>query len=279
MKATRTQSADIDTGTHVAITYASTAVAPLRYAVLAQVVAGLIMVISMAWLAPSVPVPVLLLALLHGLCALLVATALRLPRWWWLISFLFAPLAVLALSLGWPPWAWLLGFVLLLLVFWRTDTSRVPLYMSNSSTTHRLVMLLPVAPCRLIDLGCGDGRVLRKLAHARPDCQFVGLEYAPLTWVWAWIWSLHLPNLHIGYGSFWVHSLADYDVVYAFLSPVPMSRLWAKACAEAKSGALLVSNSFAVPGIEPTQQVHVEDRRETCLYVYSLIGYPSHTLP
>lgn len=238
--------------------------------------AGLIVAVSMAGLAPSVPVPLLLLALIHGLCALLVAAVMRLPRWWWLISFLFAPLAVLALSLGLPPWVWLLGFVLLLLVFWRTDTSRVPLYMSNFSTTERLVALLPVVPCRLIDLGCGDGSVLRQLAHARPDCQFFGLEHAPLTWAWAWIWGLHLPNLHIGYGSFWGHSLADYDVVYAFLSPVPMSRLWAKACAEAKPGTLLVSNSFAVPSIAPTRQVHVDDSRETCLYVYSLVGSPSH---
>lgn len=276
MKVTTTQPLETDAGAQVPTESASTAAAPLRYAALAQGVAGLVVAGCMVWLAPPSPVPALLLASLHGLCAALVAAVLRLPRWWWLISFLFAPLAVLALGLGWPPWAWLLGFVVLLLVFWRTDASRVPLYMSNASTAQRLAKLLPVAPCRLVDLGCGDGRLLRQLARTRADCQFVGLEHAPLTWAWAWLWGLHVPNLYIGFGSFWEHSLADYDVVYAFLSPVPMTRLWDKACAQAKPGALLVSNSFAVSGITPALQVQVEDSRETCLYVYKLAGNPVH---
>lgn len=244
---------------------------PLRYAALAQVVAGLAVGSATLWLAPATPIPLLLWACVHGFCAGLVAALLRLPRWWWLISFLFAPLAVLALGLGLPPWAWLLGFVLLLLVFWRTDASRVPLYMSNARTAQALVALLPAAPCRVIDLGCGDGRLLRQLAKARPDSQFVGLEHAPLTWAWAWVWSARSANLHIGCGSFWTHSWGDlnqYDVVYAFLSPIPMPRLWDKSTTQAKPGSLLVSNSFEVPDVAPLQTVQVDDSRSTRLYVY-----------
>jgi hypothetical protein len=244
---------------------------PLRYAALAQVLAGSVVCGATLWLVPGAPIPLLLWACVHGFCAGLVAALLRLPRWWWLISFLFAPLAVLALGLGLPPWAWLMGFVLLLLVFWRTDSSRVPLYMSNATTAQSLVALLPAAPCRVIDLGCGDGRLLRQLAKVRPDSQFVGLEHAPLTWVWARVWSSGLANLHIGCGSFWTHRLGDlgsYDVVYAFLSPIPMSRLWDKSTAQAKPGSLLVSNSFDVPNVAPLQTVQVDDGRRTRLYVY-----------
>ena len=42
--------------------------------------------------------------------------------------------------------------------------------------------------------------------------------------------------------------------------------VWRKACAELQPGALLVSNSFPVEGIEPYKVVEVDDRRRTRLY-------------
>ena len=239
--------------------------APLRAALGAQL-GGAVLRLLLLQALPHID-PWLLVGL-QGLAAMLIAILLRLPNWWWLISLLFAPLAQGGVALNLPPWTWLLGFILLLLVFWRTDASRVPLYLSNTATAEALAQLLPSQPCRLIDLGCGDGRLLRQLARQRPDCQFEGWEHAPLTWAWAWIASRRLPNLHIRLGSFWGHSLADYDCVYAFLSPVPMRRLWDKARQEMAGGALLISNSFAVPDIAAQTVCQVEDGRQTQLHVY-----------
>ncbi|HAD86437.1 MAG TPA: methyltransferase type 12, partial [Rhodospirillaceae bacterium] len=61
-----------------------------------------------------------------------------------------------------------------------------------------------------------------------------------------------------------------FDMVYCFLSPVPMERLYAKAKDEMQPGCLFVSNSFAVPGVEPDEVVTVDDRRRTRLLVYRL---------
>ena len=47
-----------------------------------------------------------------------------------------------------------------------------------------------------------------------------------------------------------------------------MPEVWRKACAELQPGALLVSNSFPVEGIEPYKVVEVDDRRRTRLYCY-----------
>ena len=68
--------------------------------------------------------------------------------------------------------------------------------------------------------------------------------------------------------DFWPEPLASYDFVYAFLSPAPMPRLWEKARAEMAPGALLVSNSFKVPGASILQEVRVGDRRGTRLHCY-----------
>jgi hypothetical protein len=110
--------------------------------------------------------------------------------------------------------------------------------------------------------------LLRQLARLRPDCQFVGIEHAPLPWLWARIAALGEPNILIRYGDFWKQHLGLFDLVYVFLSPAPMPQFWEKAGAEMKPGALLVSNSFAVPGESPERVIEVEDRRRTRLYCY-----------
>lgn len=166
-----------------------------------------------------------------------------------------------------PGW-YLAAFILLLLVFWRTDRSRVPLFLTNTTTARAVASLLPRSRFTLIDLGCGDGGLLRHLARTRPECDFLGVEHAPLPWLWARLASLALPNCCIRLGDFWGRHLGKQDVVYAFLSPAPMPRLWRKAREEMRPGSLLISNSFPVPDIEPGQVVEVGDRRRTRLYCY-----------
>jgi hypothetical protein len=243
---------------------------PLRTAILAQLLGGFIAASLIQIGYPKLFGHTLLAAAVQGACAALVSQKLDAPRWWAVIHLAFMPLVALAYGLGIDPLWYLAFFTLLLLVFWRTDKSRVPLYLSNSATADALVALLPATPCHVLDLGCGDGRLLRRLARARPDCEFLGIEHAPLTWLWAWLGALGLINCRIRRGDFWRQSLGLFDVVYAFLSPVPMARLWHKTCAEMRPGTLLVSNSFAVPDIDPETTVSVADQRRTHLYCYRL---------
>ncbi len=210
----------------------------------------------------------IVLAMLQGGIAAIISSRQNAPYWWLLIHLGFAPLAVIVQGLQLAPGWYLAGFLLLLAIFWRTDQSRVPLYLSNRATSQALLDLLPKSPGRIIDLGCGTGSLLCRLARARPDCHCVGIEHAPLPWLIARLRTLGLPNVTIRRGDFWPESLAAYDFVYAFLSPAPMPRLWEKACAEMSPGALLVSNSFEIPGASVLQEVRVGDRRGTRLHCY-----------
>ncbi len=233
--------------------------------------AALLLVLLIAlWPAPGLP-PWLLLTL-QGVLAAAASALLRAPRWWWWINAAF-PLCVYgALQLTIEPLWYLAAFVLSLLVFWRTDQSRVPLYLSSRATAQALLALLPGEPVGVIDLGCGDASLLRRLARARPDCFFLGLEHAPLTAAWAKLASRRLSNLEVRRGDLWQENLAPYALVYAFLSPEPMPRLIAHARRTMGEGALLVSNSFMAPGAEPESVIDVEDRRRTRLYCYRMRG-------
>ncbi len=241
---------------------------PVRSAVLAQILGGIVAggLIQLAW--PGLWRMPLAVAFVQGACAALTSHKLEAPPWWLAIHFVFAPLVVSAGMLNIAPGWYLAGFVTLLLVFWRTDRSRVPLYLTNATTAGAVAGLLPPQPCHVIDLGCGNGGLLRHLARQRPDCEFVGIEHAPLPWLWARLGTMGLPNVQIRYGDFWPLHLGLFDAVYAFLSPAPMSQLWVKARGEMKEDALLVSNSFTVPDATPERIVEIDDQRATHLYLY-----------
>lgn len=245
---------------------------PLVGALLAQVLGSLLAAIVLVVVLPEMLDAPLVAAAIQGGCAAIVSHRLRAPSWWQAIHLVFLPLLALASRLGLPPWFWLSGFVILLLVFWRTDRSRVPLYLTNATTADRIAMLLPPTPCFVLDIGCGDGGLIRHLARLRADCEFVGIEHAPLTWLWARLASLGFDNVQIRYGDFWQPPFTPYDFVYAFLSPAPMTRLWEKARDEMRPGTLLISNSFAVPGLPAEKEIGVADRRASKLFCYRIPG-------
>jgi hypothetical protein len=227
------------------------------------------LVVGLARLGQVDPRPIaLILALLQGGIAAMIAQRQHAPPWWLGIHLAFIPLVVFAQGLDIAPGWFLALFLLLLAIFWRTDKSRVPLYLTNRATAAALIQLLPAGPQQIIDIGCGDGGLLRQLALARPDCRFVGIEHAPLTWLVARLRTLGLTNVSIRYGNFWAEPLGGYCLVYAFLSPAPMSQLWEKLRLEMAAETLFISNGFAVPGVVPTREIAIPDRRHTRLYLY-----------
>jgi hypothetical protein len=241
---------------------------PALKALVAQLLGGIAAGLALAF--PGMALDGLAFALAQGVLAALAAAALRSAPWWLPIHLAFVPALVAAARLSIAP-AWYLGaFAALLLVYWSSFRTQVPLYLSNRATAAALLALLPDdQPAAVVDLGSGTGGLLRHLAAARPDCRFLGIETAPLPLLVSRRPPRHA-NLSLRWGDFWHESLAAYDVVYAFLSPVPMARLWHKARSEMRPGTLLVSNSFAVPDAAPTQVVEVADRRRTRLYCYRI---------
>lgn len=240
---------------------------------LSQVIAGLIVVgggrlLSDAGWIDTLPRPGLLAV--SGMLAAAIGLPLGLRRGWILLQALLPTAFDQAMRLDLPAWIYLVLFVLLLLVFRNSAIGRIPLYLTNRRTHAALARLLPDRPLSFVDLGCGLGGVVMQLGRLRPDGRFLGIESAPLPFVASWLRHrlFGTVNTMVDYGDFWHRSLAPFDVVYCFLSPVPMGALYRKARAEMRPGSLLISNSFAVPDVPPDRVVEVDDGRRTQLNVW-----------
>jgi len=207
-----------------------------------------------------------------------IAAVLHSARWWLPIHLGFVPLLVVAGKLDVAPGWYLLGFATLLAVYWSSFRTQVPLYLSGRKTAQAVAALLPAnRPQRVLDIGSGTGSVLRRLAQSRPDCVFDGIEIAPAPWLLSTLLARARTNVRFRRGDFFAQPWRDHDVVYAFLSPVPMARVWEKARRELPAGAIVISNSFAVPGAVPERTIEVGDARGTILYVYRIAGAGSTT--
>lgn len=229
----------------------------------------------------NLPTTPLAFALLCGLIAMALSHLAGLARWWLLIQFLFAPALVLMLALNIPSGFFLATFLLLLIVYWSTFRSQVPLYLSSNKVWRALERLLPPPSdsrkFRFIDLGSGLGGVLTHLAQVRPDGHYSGVEAAPLPWLLSWL-RIKLGGYRqcrVHWGSLWDNNLgachlAQYDVVFAYLSPVPMERLWKKARAEMRPGSIFISSTFAVPELSPHETIETDDLHDSTLFVWRM---------
>lgn len=123
-----------------------------------------------------------------------------------------------------------------------------------------------------MDIGSGMGGILAHLAKVRPDGHYYGVETAPLPFLASWL-RIKLGGYHncrIEWRSLWVCDFSQYDIVFAYLSPAPMERLWQKIRNEMRPGTLFVSNTFTVPGQTPQSTITLDDLHGSTLYVWRI---------
>jgi hypothetical protein len=194
----------------------------------------------------------------------------KLPKWFLYISILFPILLVIGLQFSHvSSWVYGLLFAFFALTFSHTLKERVPLYLSNKQTHEALRKFLTQQQAStFIDLGSGLGGVVR--AMNQQNITSVGVESAPLLWGVSALLSTLTSKGKILRKNIWDTDLLDFDVVYAFLSPAIMDKLYIYLHSEMKAGSTFISNSFAVHGVEPDEVWQLSDHRKTKLYFYKI---------
>lgn len=201
-----------------------------------------------AGLFASFKVDLFVVAALQGLFAACASRWLGLAPWWLVIQLLFPPLILLTLSLRLPPAVFLLAFLFFVVLYWSCFRTQVPYYPSRRFAGQALLQQLPSNPgLRIIDIGSGLGGLVLHLAQMRSDSEVIGIELAPLPWFISYCRARfgRRPAQFLR-GDYQALDFSRFDVVFAYLSPAAMSRLWCKAKAEMRGGSMLFSYEFLI---------------------------------
>ena len=130
--------------------------------------------------------------------------------------------------------------------------TRGALYVSTSRV--RISAFLDAVPmCAgqlLVDIGCGDGRVLRQVRR-KYEVRAVGYELNLLAYVKARLLCFGHEDIQVKWRNFWTVDLSNADVVFCYLFPDVMKDLAAKLQSDLKPGAVVVSCNFHLPGCSP----------------------------
>ena len=179
--------------------------------------------------------------------------------WIWIFIILAGGLFALKI-------VYVLGIVLVL------PFTQGALYVSTSRA--KIAAFINAVPMRadqtLVDLGCGDGRVLRE-AQKRYGVHTIGYEINPMAYLKARIFSFGQNKIKIRREDFWEADLSDADVVFCYLYPDVMKKLAAKLAVGLKPGTLVVSSNFSLPGFVPSKVLRLENSwHNDPIYVYRL---------
>ena len=160
--------------------------------------------------------------------------------------------------------AYVFGTVLVL------GKTRGALFVSTSRV--RINSFLEAVPMqadqRFIDLGCGDGRVLR-WARKRYGVQATGYELNPFAFLKARLLCFGRRGIRIRWQDFRQADLSKADVVFCYLFPDLLQEMAGLFMARLKPGAVLVSCNFVLPGYTPWKVIRPEGSLDSDpIYIY-----------
>ncbi len=105
----------------------------------------------------------------------------------------------------------------------------------------------------LLELGCGDGKVL--IAAARQGIYAVGYELNPLLAATAWLRTRRYRKyVRVIWGDFWRLPWPEAQAIFVFLLPKYMPKLHKKVIQYKHKPVKLVSYAFAIPGVAPSAE-------------------------
>lgn len=114
----------------------------------------------------------------------------------------------------------------------------------------------------LLELGCGDGKILLAAAHV--GVKSVGYELNPILALIARIRTLkYRKTVKVIWGNFWFKPLPPAEAIFVFLLPKYMKKLDTKIMQSKQKPVKLVSFAFEVPG-----KVAVTSKDGVFLYDY-----------
>lgn len=118
----------------------------------------------------------------------------------------------------------------------------------------------------ILELGSGFGSLALAAAKACPDARVIGYEISPVPLFFSRMRAFvgGLKNVKFVSGNFYEHDFSQANIVMTYLTINLMEKLRPKLEAELKTGAIVICNTFHVPGWTPTSEEMISN------FVYEL---------
>lgn len=168
-----------------------------------------------------------------------------------LLSVIFTIL-ILNIESYWLKLGLLAVLILLLIPGIYAMTTGAPFVITRSRQMQSMLKLGRfLAKDRVVELGCGDGRIIRAVSEKGVKTA-IGYEFSLPTYLWAKISSfIKGKGERIEFANFWKKDFSKVDVVMCFLLQDAMNDFEKKIWPTLKKGTRVVSNTFKLKGVKP----------------------------
>lgn len=156
------------------------------------------------------------------------------------------------------------------LVFYSVVYGISPTPTSKTVKEELLKMIPSEVRGKVVELGSGWGTLVFALAERLPHCSVRGYEISPLPYVVSVIRKRlsGCANATFLRQNFFKVSLEGTSLIVCYLYPGAMHRLQKKLRGELRSGALVLTHTFAFPGWTPIDSRIAGDIYRTPVYLY-----------
>lgn len=156
--------------------------------------------------------------------------------------------------------------IYLVISFIRSKNGKYPPYFPSFGRMRKTViseanqiLKKSTSPTNIVDLGCGDGSLLRSLAKNHPQHHFKGYEWSSLPYKLASYFSKPYKNIKIYKQDFMKTDLKETNLVICFLSNEIAPEVSAKLKKELSKGSIIISAAFALPNIKLIKEIQTKN--------------------
>jgi hypothetical protein len=161
--------------------------------------------------------------------------------------------------------------IFLMILFWTIKNGITPMPTAPKVKKTLLNELPKKLNGTIIDLGSGWGTLCFSLAKKYPHCTVVGFENSHIPYYYSVIKKAlsGQPNLTFERRDFFNAPINHASLIVCYLYPKAMEKLKDKFALELKPNTVVVSHTFAIPGLHPNKTVTASDIYRSKIYFYS----------
>lgn len=152
------------------------------------------------------------------------------------------------------------------LIFWTIKLGIGPVPTSRKVSDTLYQHLPGQVNGKIAELGCGWGNLIRVLKKKYPENTIIGYERSPIPrWVSRCLYSVPVYGI-----DFFQADLSEASLVVCYLYPKAMERMAKELLPQLPAGCLIITHTFALPGLEPEQIFRAPDIYQTPVYIYRI---------